>query len=266
MGYASLDAALAFPNNLAPINSHIAITDTLKSDANFLVHHFVVNQLKNDKHVVLVGLAQIFNHYFLIGRKLGINLQTYKQSGKFVFLDGLTHLNEYTSETPYPPPKAPTAPTNTLDHKDEKQNLLRSFYKTIAQYVTSSNTLVILDDVSVLLYNGFEIEQVSTFILKLRSLVENVQGTLLTVVHADEEGSEDTEQDNFIKSIIYGSNLVLQVQPLNSGLARDVHGQLDIIFGPQQQHQQNTNTPQQSLHYKILDNNVHFFARGVAQV
>lgn len=70
MGYASLDAALAFPNNLAPINSHIAITDTLKSDANFLVHHFVVNQLKNDKHVVLVGLAQIFNHYFLIGRKL----------------------------------------------------------------------------------------------------------------------------------------------------------------------------------------------------
>lgn len=175
-------------------------------------------------------------------------------------------MNEYTSETPYPPPKAPTAPTNTLDHKDEKQNLLRSFYKTIAQYVTSSNTLVILDDVSVLLYNGFEIEQVSTFILKLRSLVENVQGTLLTVVHADEEGSEDTEQDNFIKSIIYGSNLVLQVQPLNSGLARDVHGQLDIIFGPQQQHQQNTNTPQQSLHYKILDNNVHFFARGVAQV
>lgn len=180
-----------------------------------------------------------------------------------MFLDGLTHLNEYTSNTPYPPAKAPTAPTNTLDYK-EKQDLLKSFYKTIAQYVTSSNALVILDDISVLLYNGFEIEQVSTFILKLRSLVEKIQGTLLTVMHADEEGSEDIEQDNFIKNIIYGSNLVLQVQPLNSGLARDVHGQLDVIFGPQQQ--ENINTPQQSLHYKILDNNVHFFARGVAQV
>lgn len=193
-------------------------------------------------------------------------MQTYKQSGKFVFLDGLTHLNEYTSETPYPPAKAPTAPTNTLDHRHKQQDVLKAFYKTVAQYVTSSNTLVILDDVSVLLYNGFGIEQVSTFVLKLRALVENVQGTLLTVMHADEEGADDTEQDNFIKSVIYGSSLVLQVQPLNSGLARDVHGQLDVISGPQQQHPQNMNTPQQSLHYKILDNNVHFFARGVAQV
>ncbi|KAI8646604.1 hypothetical protein BD408DRAFT_409942 [Parasitella parasitica] len=265
MGYASLDAALAFPSNLAPINAHIAITDTLKSDANFLIHHFVVNQLKNDKRVVLVGLAQIFNHYFLIGRKLGINLQAHKQSGKFVFLDGLTHLNEFTSGTPYPPAKAPTAPTDTLDYKD-KQCLLKSFYKTISRHVTLSNTLVILDDISVLLYNGFDIEQVSTFILKLRSLVESVQGTLLTVMHADEEGSEDIEQDNFIKSIIYGSSLVLQVQPLNSGLARDVHGQLDIIYGPQQPYQQTMDTPQQSLHYKILDNSVSFFARGIAQV
>lgn len=70
MGYSTLDAALAFPNNLPPVNSHIAITDTLKSDANFLIHHFVVNHLKGDKPVILVGLAQIFNHYFLIGRKL----------------------------------------------------------------------------------------------------------------------------------------------------------------------------------------------------
>ncbi|KAI9033592.1 hypothetical protein CLU79DRAFT_724493 [Phycomyces nitens] len=70
MGYATLDAALALPNNLPPERIHIVITDTLKSDANFLIHHFVGNQLKADRSVILVGLAQIFNHYFLIGRKL----------------------------------------------------------------------------------------------------------------------------------------------------------------------------------------------------
>ncbi|KAI8984166.1 hypothetical protein BDF20DRAFT_368977 [Mycotypha africana] len=70
MGYATLDAALGFPNNLPPNNSNILITDTLKSDANFLIHHFVINHLKNNKRVVLVGLSHIFNHYFLIGRKL----------------------------------------------------------------------------------------------------------------------------------------------------------------------------------------------------
>lgn len=70
MGYATLDAALAFPNNLPPSNSQVIITDTLKSDGNFLIHHFLANQLKANQRVVLVGLAQIFNHYFLISRKL----------------------------------------------------------------------------------------------------------------------------------------------------------------------------------------------------
>jgi hypothetical protein len=70
MGYATLDAALGFPNNLPPSRALLAITDSLKSEANFLLHHFLINQLKADKAVVMVGLSQIFNHYFLIGRKL----------------------------------------------------------------------------------------------------------------------------------------------------------------------------------------------------
>ncbi|KAI7872917.1 hypothetical protein BDF14DRAFT_1716714 [Spinellus fusiger] len=75
MGYATLDAALAFPHNLPPTNTHIVVTDTLTSDANFLLHHFIGNQLKADRSVVLVGLAQIFNHYFLISRKLASGLR-----------------------------------------------------------------------------------------------------------------------------------------------------------------------------------------------
>lgn len=185
-------------------------------------------------------------------------MQTYKQSGQFVFVDGLTHLNDYTSETPYPPSKAPTAPTDTLDYKNKSDNLLKSFYLLIKQYINKPGTLLILDDISVLLYNGFTLAQVSSLIARLNML----EGTLLTVMHADEEGIDDEEQDSFIKNIIYGSNIVLQVQPLNSGLARDVHGQIDIIHGSKAT---NYITPQ-SMHYKILDNNVHFFAKGVSQV
>jgi hypothetical protein len=179
-----------------------------------------------------------------------------------LFIDGLTHLNEYTGETPYPPSKAPTAPTNTLDYKNKQSNLLKSFYLLIKEYV-KPNTLLILDDISVLLYNGYDIVQTSAFILQLKALVESVQGTLLTVMHADEETFEDVEGDNFIKNILYGSNLILQVQPLNSGLARDVHGQLDIVRGSKSI---NSALLPQSMHYKILDNNVHFFAKGVSQV
>lgn len=70
MGYATLDSTLAFPNNVPPNNSSILVIDTLKSEGNFLIHHFVINHLKANKPVILVGLSQIFNHYFLIARKL----------------------------------------------------------------------------------------------------------------------------------------------------------------------------------------------------
>ncbi|KAI8981477.1 hypothetical protein BDB01DRAFT_697572, partial [Pilobolus umbonatus] len=70
MGYPTLDSVLAFKDNVPPMNSHIAVTDCLKSEGNFLLHHFIINHLKANRPVILVGLAQIFNHYFLISRKL----------------------------------------------------------------------------------------------------------------------------------------------------------------------------------------------------
>ncbi|ORE10117.1 hypothetical protein BCV72DRAFT_200459 [Rhizopus microsporus var. microsporus] len=79
MGYATLDSILAFPNNILPSNSHVLVLDTLRSEGNFLIHHFVINHLKANKPVILVGLSQIFNHYFLIARKL-VNYSTFKQT------------------------------------------------------------------------------------------------------------------------------------------------------------------------------------------
>jgi hypothetical protein len=70
MGYDKLDAALAWPQNIPPVGSNIVITDTLKSSGNFLLHHFISNHLRANQRVIVVGLSQIFNHYFLIGRKL----------------------------------------------------------------------------------------------------------------------------------------------------------------------------------------------------
>lgn len=72
MGYQTLDAALSFPNerNIIPSKKSLLITDTLTSRGDFLIHHFIANQIKANKHVVLVGFAEIFNHYQNIARKL----------------------------------------------------------------------------------------------------------------------------------------------------------------------------------------------------
>jgi len=71
MGYGTLDSVLSFErSNVPPSGSLILITDTLSSDGNFLIHHFIANHLKANRHVVLVGFNQLLSHYQAIGKKL----------------------------------------------------------------------------------------------------------------------------------------------------------------------------------------------------
>ncbi|KAI8137820.1 hypothetical protein BJV82DRAFT_326394 [Fennellomyces sp. T-0311] len=112
---------------------------------------------------------------------------------------------------------------------------------------------------------GYRLDAVCQFMHKLKVLMASIGGTLITVVHADEEGAEDTEQDAFVKSVLASAELVLQAEALGSGLSRDIHGQLSILHGPQYV-PRSTGTVAQALHYKILDNNAEFFAKGISQV
>jgi hypothetical protein len=71
MGYGTLDSVLSFErSNVPPSGSLVLITDTISSDGNFLINHFIVNQLKANQCIVLVGFNQTLNHYHLIGKKL----------------------------------------------------------------------------------------------------------------------------------------------------------------------------------------------------
>ncbi|KAJ2960666.1 hypothetical protein NQZ79_g4049 [Umbelopsis isabellina] len=261
MGYDKLDAALAWPQNVPPAGSNIVITDTLKSNGNFLLHHFIANHLRAGQKVIVVGLSQIFNHYFLIGRKLGINLQTHKQNGQFVFIDGLTHLTTYTQNAPLPSAKTPTTPNSVL-----QGNSAQGFYSTIKEHTEacakdSSNPLVIIDDVNVLVWGGFPVVDVLSLLHNIRVLTEMVQGTLISVVHADEEGADDETSDSFVRSVLSRADIVLMAEPLQSGLSRDVHGQLSIVNGPKGRGV----VEAQALHYRLMDNNCTFFAKGIAQ-
>ncbi|KAI9287267.1 hypothetical protein BC943DRAFT_208035 [Umbelopsis sp. AD052] len=258
MGYDKLDAALAWQRNLPPAGSNIVIADTLKSNGNFLLHHFIVNHLRANQPVIVIGLSQIFNHYFLIGRKLGINLQTLKQNQQFVFIDGLTHLTSYTQKAPFPSVTTPTTPNAVLNGTN-----VQEFYNAIRERVEASgpNPLVIIDDANVLLWAGFSHNDVLSLLHNIRVLIESVQGTLVTVVHADEEGNYDDESDSFVRTMLSRADIVLMVEPLQSGQSRDVHGQLSIINGPKQRGL----VEAQALHYRLMDNNCTFFAKGIAQ-
>src|SRR4051794_1664501 len=97
MGYTTLDAALGFTsssnssdssNLLPPPCTHILITDTIHAEGNFLLHHFILNNVKAGKHVLVVGFAQVLAHYIAIGRKLVRSIAFLKSYGRF-FTDNL---------------------------------------------------------------------------------------------------------------------------------------------------------------------------------
>ncbi|RUS13699.1 hypothetical protein BC937DRAFT_94904, partial [Endogone sp. FLAS-F59071] len=261
-----------------PAGSHIVITDTLGADANFLLHHFIANQLKADGgtgKVVLAGLAHIFNHYAIVGKKLvgaigeqGVNLQQAKQSHNLAFIDALTHLNRAPSSLPplSSQPPIPSVPTAVLAASAN----LRSFYNTLYAALDGDRPLVILDDASVLLWSGYDVMDVVGFVRALRVLLQKRNGTLITLIHADEQLASDPAQDAFVPSVLGMADLVLSIQGLGSGFSKDVHGQLSIIHGAQYTLRiPSLTTPPlpipQSVHYKILDNTVQFFARGISE-
>ncbi|CAG8597863.1 16490_t:CDS:2 [Cetraspora pellucida] len=299
MGYQTLDIALSFKNNLVPLKRSIIITDTLSAQGNFLIHHFIVNQIKADKNVVLVGLSQLFNHYLNIGKKLvrrrilqrhalllklthlidiiilisivkGVNLTSASQKGRFSFIDGLTSL---TSNSPTVT-SFPTAVLTPLSITNCAKETLLNFYNTIKTIITThhastdSNVLLIFDDLSVLIYSGFKVRDVLEFWGACRVLIEKYNGTLVSLIHTDEVAESlstdniDFDDEIFIKSLIYRSEYILSVRGLESGFSRDVSGEITIARGPK--NFERWFRPS-TLHYKILDNNVQFFAKGFSQ-
>ncbi|CAG8433848.1 9609_t:CDS:2 [Ambispora gerdemannii] len=301
MGYATLDTALSFSSddeydnikNIPPSGSSILIKDTIGAEGGFLIHHFLVNQLKAEKHAVLVSLAQTMQHYATIGRKLGINLQIAQQKGTFSYIDGLTHL--YTT-APSSSNDSTINPPSTISTNLRQQSLisdafltncdsssslsspsLSHIYSTIKSVITTRHNIpgsrlaLIIDDLSALLYAGCNVCNLIEFFKACRLLCQKQKGSLITLIHADEAmdaiiSSADEEnarqEDLFIKSLQYQSEYILAVRGLGSGFSRDVSGEITLARGPQNYDLEYRPT---TLQYKILDNNVQFFARGFSQ-
>ncbi|KAG9286108.1 hypothetical protein G9A89_000168, partial [Geosiphon pyriformis] len=287
MGYATLDAALTFPistfitSSLSsfssttlsgithpPAGSSILITDTAVTSGDFLLHHFIVNQIKSGRHIVLIGFAQIAGHYIAIGRKLGVNLTQAHEKSTFSFIDGLTSLFSTSLKSRDTKDTITTSilanPTTPISTSSSSSTSLNDIYKIIKDVINmrhkdvNSHLVLIFDDLSVLVYAGYPVRDIMEFFKACRILCEKYNGSLITLIHDDPEAflSEDTTktipENIFIKSLQYQSEYILAVRGLGTGFSRDVSGELTIARGPRnfdRSYRPNT------LQYKILDNN-----------
>ncbi|XP_075070294.1 elongator complex protein 6 [Mixophyes fleayi] len=233
-----------------------ALISGCKTDASFLVHHFLSYYLKANCKVCFVALAQSFSHYNIIAQKLGVNLVSARDQGQLVFLEGLkSYTRLLFSETPEAEAENPLRFLRTGSD-------LRTLYDFIrAALVPSAGEqwtcpVLIVDDVSLLLSLGVTSLQVLDFIHYCRATVcSEYQGNLVCLLQRDEE-SEDEDNELLMKSLCHQSSLILQVEGLTTGYCKDVHGELTITRKQQKQ--------SVVYQYKIQDKMVSFFARGLS--
>ncbi|KAG0241160.1 hypothetical protein B0O80DRAFT_437455 [Mortierella sp. GBAus27b] len=179
-----------------------------------------------------------------------------------------------TANTPTTTSPAPVAPPIALSYSPKLSDFYRAL-EGIIRDAASKNTstqkkqlCVILDDLSVLLNCGWSCQHVLALVRYLKLLMAKVNGSLITLVHADGVLAEEVNQDGLVKGVFYEADYVIDVRGLDSGGSRDVHGQLSLLHGPQYLLRQRAGLvkknewPSLTLHYKILDNNVEVFAKG----
>ncbi|KAG0368335.1 hypothetical protein BC939DRAFT_463215 [Gamsiella multidivaricata] len=180
------------------------------------------------------------------------------------------------------PPTAASAATTTpaalpivLSYSPKLSDFYRALEDLINYTVSKSNgngqgkqLCLILDDLSVLLNCGWPCRDVLALVRYLKLLVAKVNGSLITLVHADAVLAEEVSQDGLVKGVFYEADYIIDVRGLDSGGSRDVHGQLSLLHGPGYLLRQRAGEvkenewPALTLHYKILDNNVEVFAKG----
>lgn len=207
--------------DLAHVSSaqSLLITDTLRAEGNFLLHHFLNSSLRRGDKVLFVGLEQSFFHYSSVSKKLNVNLATHLQQGSLQYVNALT---APAAKFALPVTLATTPGTRSWT----SDGSCRSLFQLLQDFITScgeSSCCMLIDNLSLL-------EQSTTdmpaFLQSCSALLSvHKRAKLVSLLHADV--SEDRA---LLEHACQLADLVLKVQGLESGHSPDVAGQVYAFF------------------------------------
>lgn len=243
-----------------------------RSDASFLIHHFLSLYLKAGCRVWFVALVQSFNHYSGISQRLGVSLSQAKEKGQLVFLEGLKESLSVLI------PQETEAGSEVMDFLRDPAAGLKSLYQFVGSSLTSGGSdddeegrgspVLLVDDLSVLLSLGVSVGDMLDFSHYCRATVcSQLQGNVLMLVRCDGEEEEEDDGDDegserLLKGLTHQCSLSLHVQGLPTGYCRDIHGQVEVCWRRRRgdgQHSQ-----KKVFQYKVHDKGASFFAPGTS--
>ncbi|KAM9353213.1 elongator complex protein 6 [Symphorus nematophorus] len=246
-----------------------------RSDASFLIHHFLSLYLRARCKVLFVGLVQSFNHYSAISQRLGVSLAQAKEKGQLVFLEGLKESLSVLI------PRETDTQSQAMDFLRDPAVGLKSLYEFVRSSINGPGgggegaggaeewgpPVLLVDDLSVLLSLGVSVGAVLDFSHYCRAAVcSQLQGNVVMLARCDGEEEEDDGDDEgserLLKGLTHQCSLTLHVQGLPTGFCRDIHGQVEVCW--RRRRGDGQHTQKKLFQYKVHDKGASFFARGTS--
>lgn len=229
----------------------VLIEDCVETSGSFVLHQLVKRSLSpiSSNVIIFVAFANPFSHYDRILRKLGCNLVTQRDNKRFIFFDMLM--------------------LRCPDEDEGKSSegglvlLYEKILKTISglpgdkkNYVT-----IMIDDISLVevAANGGS-DYVLDFLHYCHALTSEFDCSLITLNHEDIYSS--MERPTFILQMEYLADILIKAEPLSTGLATDVHGQLTVLNKGTSHRLGSSGNKIHNFHYKVKENSVEYFYPG----
>ncbi|CAL1374371.1 unnamed protein product [Linum trigynum] len=226
----------------------VLIEDCVETSGSFVLHQLIKRlhtAVPNSSNVVLfLAFANPFSHYDRILRKLGCNLGAQREKGRFIFVDMLNV-------------ECPVGEEGKAGGRSGLFALFANITKVLNALPESNRKCltIVIDDVSLMEVAAHgSSDHVLDFLHYCHTLTSDYGCSLVTLNHEDIYSSMDGLV--FLKQMEYAADVLVKVEPLATGLAADVHGQMTVL------NRGSLNNRMSNFQFRIKENSVEYFYPG----
>lgn len=231
----------------------VLIEDSVETSGAFILHHIVKRALSLDSSgiVLFLALSHPFSHYERILRKLGCNLSVHRVQKRFHFFDILQM--EFPCES----------------NKDSVQHGLIELYSKIQSAVevissrdhSRAHISIVIDDLSILeIAAQGSTDHVLNFLHYCVTLTSEQNCSLVFLNH--EDIYPDAEGHRLLSHLMYLADFIIKAEPLATGIAADVHGQLTVLKKGASNNGHYSADKANNFHFQVKEHGVDLFFPG----
>ncbi|GAV63723.1 DUF2348 domain-containing protein/Hap2_elong domain-containing protein [Cephalotus follicularis] len=229
----------------------VLIEDRVETDASFLLHQLLKRSLSSNPSntIIFLAFSHPFSHYDRILRKLGCNLVVHRENNRLVFLDM----------------RLLQCPDG--DEGKTRESGLVALYGKIRKTIHAlpddkkNFVIIMIDDVSLMevAANG-SLDHILDFLHYCHTLTAEFKCSLVMLNH--EDIYSNMERPTFILDMEYLADVLIKAEPLVTGLATDVHGQLMVLTNKICHGQGSSRNKKHNFHFRVKENRVEYFYPG----